>query len=328
MWGRAEAVEARDAGDTAGRTIMRVQNHYMMALVVAALLLGQSCSTTSTQSKFATPDDAAKALMQALKTDNMDQITEIFGREALEAVASGDAVSDKRDREVIGLAMEQSWRWAPLEADRKELIVGDEQWPFPVPLVKVGEQWRFDSERGKQEVLARRIGRNELGVIDLCYAYVNMQKEYSADSHDGKKAGLFAQRLRSTPGHQDGLYWSVQPGEKESPLGDLAAEAAAEGYAQNKTSATPFWGYQYRILTAQGAAAPGGKKSYVVDGELSGGFALVAFPAIYGSSGIMTFIVNQDGTVYQKDLGADTVNLGTRMAEYNPDGSWTSVQMP
>lgn len=306
---------------------MRVNNHLMMAMV-AALLLGQSCSKTSGQAIFASPDDAAKALMQALKTDNTEEIAGIFGREALESVSSGDAVSDKHDREVIGLAMEQSWRWAPLGADRKELIVGDEQWPFPVPLVKAGDQWRFDSEAGKAEVIARRIGRNELGVIDLCNFYVASQKEYSAESHDGKKAGIFAQRLRSTPGHQDGLYWSVQPGEKESPLGDLVAQAAAEGYSENKTSATPFWGYQYRILTAQGAAAPAGKKNYIVDGELSGGFALVAFPANYGSSGIMTFIVNQDGKVYQKDLGAETVNLATRMADYNPDGSWTPVEMP
>jgi len=191
-----------------------------------------------------------------------------------------------------------------------------------------GDQWRFDSEAGKEEVVARRIGRNELTVIDLSYAYVDMQKKYAADAHDGKRSGLFAQRLRSTPGHQDGLYWPAQPGGKESPLGDLAAEAAAEGYAEGKTSATPLWGYRYRILTAQGAAAPGGKASYIKDGEMSGGFTLVAFPATYGSSGIMTFIVNQDGVVYQKDLGKDTVNLATRMAEYDPDYSWEAVRMP
>ena len=307
---------------------MRAQHHFMPALAVAALLLGPSCSRTSTQSKFATPDDAAKALMQALKTDNMEQITAIFGREALEAVASGDAVSDKQDRDVVRLAMEQSWRWAPLGPDRQELIVGDEQWPFPVPLAKSGDQWVFDSEAGKQEVIARRIGRNELGVIDLCRWYVDLQKEYAADPHDGKQAGLYAQRLRSTPGHQDGLYWETNPDEKPSPLGDLAAQAAEEGYAKNQTEGSPFWGYRFRILTAQGASAPGGKKNYVVNGDMPGGFALVAYPAKYGSSGVMTFIVNQDGVVYQKDLGKDTLSLAAKMTEYNPDNSWTSVEMP
>jgi hypothetical protein len=307
---------------------MRIQNHFRMTLAVAALLLGESCSTTPAQSKFAAPDVAAKALLQALKTDSTDQLREIFGKQAFESVASGDSVADRNDREVIALAMEQSWRWVPVTPDRQELIVGDEQWPFPIQLVKAGDQWRFDSEAGKEEVIARRIGRNELTVIDLSHAYVDMQKEYAADAHDGKRSGLFAQRLRSTPGHQDGLYWSAQSGDKESPLGDLAAEAAAEGYAEGKTSATPLWGYQYRILTAQGAAAPGGKRSYIQDGEMSGGFALVAFPATYGSSGIMTFIVNQDGVVHQKDLGKDTVNLATSMAEYDPDHSWEAVRMP
>jgi len=307
---------------------MRVQNYFTPALVAAALLLGQSCSRTSTQSKFATPEDAAKALMQALKTDNTEQITAIFGRDALEAVASGDAVSDKQDRAVVALAMEQSWRWAPLGPDRQELIVGDEQWPFPVPLAKSGDQWAFDSEAGKREVVARRIGRNELGVIDLCQAYVDLQKEYVADPHDGKQAGLYAQRLRSTPGHQDGLYWETNPGEKPSPLGDLVAQAAEEGHAKNQTEGSPFWGYRFRILTAQGASAPGGQKNYVVNGDMPGGFALVAYPAKYGSSGVMTFIVNRDRVVYQKDLGKDTLSLAANMTEYNPDNSWELLQMP
>ena len=243
-------------------------------------------------------------------------------------MASGDTVSDKRDREVVRLAMEQSWRWAPLGPDRQELIIGDEQWPFPVPLAKSGDQWVFDGEAGKQEVIARRIGRNELGVIDLCRWYVDVQKEYAAEPHDGKQAGLYAQRLRSTRGHQDGLYWETNPDEKPSPLGDLVAEAAEEGYAKNQTESSPFWGYRFRILTGQGGAAPGGKKNYVVNGDMPGGFGLVAYPARYGSSGIMTFIVNQDRVVYQKDLGKDTLSLAANMTEYKPDSSWASVQMP
>jgi len=300
----------------------------MPALAVAILLMGPSCSRTPTQSKFATPDDAAKTLVQALKAENMEQIASIFGRKTVEAVASGDTVSDKRDREVVRLAMEQSWRWAPLGPDRQELIIGDEQWPFPVPLAKSGDQWVFDGEAGKQEVIARRIGRNELGVIDLCRWYVDVQKEYAAEPHDGKQAGLYAQRLRSTRGHQDGLYWETNPDEKPSPLGDLVAEAAEEGYAKNQTESSPFWGYRFRILTGQGGAAPGGKKNYVVNGDMPGGFGLVAYPARYGSSGIMTFIVNQDRVVYQKDLGKDTLSLAANMTEYKPDSSWASVQMP
>ena len=307
---------------------MRTQHYLMPALAVAILLMGPSCSRTPTQSKFATPDDAAKTLVQALKAENMEQIASIFGRKTVEAVASGDTVSDKRDREVVRLAMEQSWRWAPLGPDRQELIIGDEQWPFPVPLAKSGDQWVFDGEAGKQEVIARRIGRNELGVIDLCRWYVDVQKEYAAEPHDGKQAGLYAQRLRSTRGHQDGLYWETNPDEKPSPLGDLVAEAAEEGYAKNRAEGSPFWGYRFRILTGQGGAAPGGKKNYVVNGDMPGGFGLVAYPARYGSSGIMTFIVNQDRVVYQKDLGKDTLSLAANMTEYNPDSSWTSVQMP
>jgi hypothetical protein len=307
---------------------MRTQHYLMPTLALTVLLMGLSCSRPPAQSKFATPDDAAKALLQALKAENMEQLTAIFGRNTLEAVASGDTVSDKSDREVVRLAMEQSWRWSPLGSDRKELIIGDEQWPFPVPLAKSGDRWVFDAEAGKQEVIARRVGRNELGVIELCQWYVDVQKEYAAESHDGKQAALYAQRLRSTRGHQDGLYWETNPDEKPSPLGDLVAQAAEEGYAKNQTESSPFWGYRFRILTAQGASAPGGQKKYVVNGDMPGGFALVAYPAKYGSSGVMTFIVNRDRVVYEKDLGKDTLSLAANITEYNPDNSWASAQMP
>ena len=298
------------------------------AVLGLAILFAAACSRAPERAKFATPDEAAAALLQALKADNPAKMQEIFGREGIEAVASGDPVSDRHDREVIALAMEQSWRWAPRGEDAKELIVGDEQWPFPVPLVKTGNAWQFDSEEGKEEVLARRIGRNELGTIDVCRAYVDLQREYASQPHDGKPAGLFAQRLRSSPGRQDGLYWQRKPGERRSPLGDLVAEAAAEGYEPDKPASSPFWGYHFRILTAQGPAAPGGKKSYVVNGDMTGGFALVAYPAKYAFSGVMTFMVGQDGVVYQKDLGEDTAVQAPRLAEFDPDKSWTAVQVP
>ncbi len=304
---------------------MQAHKYVSSVLVATALLLGPSCSRTPTQANFATPDDAAKALLQAFKTHDRQLMERLFGREALEAVASGDQVSDRNDREVITVAMEQSWRWAPVGGNRQELIIGDEQWPFPVPLAKSGDRWRFDSEAGKNEVLARRIGRNELDVIALCQFYVEVQKEYAAQPHDGKPVGIFAQRIRSTAGRQDGLYWETSAGENPSPLGDLFADAAYEGYAPTQAEGSPFWGYRFRILNGQGESAPGGRKSYVVNGDMSGGFALVAYPAKYGSSGVMTFIVNQDGAIYEKDLGSSTAKEAAQMTEYNPDKTWAAV---
>jgi len=308
---------------------MRSLKHVVpVAVLGLAILFAPACNRPPAQTKFATPEEAAAALLQALKTEDLGKMQAIFGREGIEAVASGDPVSDRHDREVIALAMEQSWRWAPYGEDGKELIIGDEQWPFPVPLVKTGNGWQFDTEEGKEEVLARRIGRNELGIISICRAYAGMQEKYAGQPHDGKPAGLFAQRIRSSPGRQDGLYWQRKPGERRSPLGDLAAEAAAEGYDTNKSTPSPFWGYYFRILTAQGPAAPGGKKSYVVNGDMTGGFALLAYPAKYEFSGVMTFMVSQDGVVYQKNLGEDTATQALRLAEYNPDESWTAVREP
>ena len=308
---------------------MRSLKHVVpLAVLGLAILFAPACNRPPAQARFATPEEAAAALLQALKTEDLGKMQAIFGREGMEAVASGDPVSDRHDREVIALAMEQSWRWAPHGEDAKELIIGDEQWPFPVPLVRTGNGWQFDSEEGKEEVLARRIGGNELGTIDLCRAYVSMQRNYASEPHDGKPAGLFAQRLHSSPDHQDGLYWQAKRGERPSPLGDLVAEAEAEGYDQNKPESSPFRGYRFRILTAQGPAAPGGKKSYVVNGDMTGGFALLAYPAKYAFSGVMTFMVSQDGIVYQKDLGKDTATQAPRLAEYNPDESWTAVREP
>jgi hypothetical protein len=246
----------------------------------------------------------------------------------VEAAGSGDPVSDQHDREVVALAMEQPWHWEPTGENTLELIIGDEQWPFPVPLVKVGNEWQFDSKEGKEEILARRIGRNELRIIDVCRSYAQMQKEYAGQPHDGKPAGLFAQRFRSSPGRQDGLYWQKQHGERRSPLDELVAAAVAEGYDLNKSESAPFYGYYIRMLTAQGPAAPGGKKSYIVKGDMSGGFALLAYPVKYASSGVMTFLVGPDGVVYQKDLGKNTAKQAPRLTEYNPDKSWTEVQVP
>ena len=308
---------------------MRLLTHvFILATLGLAILFAPACNKPPEQAKFATPDEAATALQQAFKMEDMGKMEAIFGREGMEACASGDPVADRHAREVIALAMEQSWRWGPHGTDGKELIIGDEQWPFPVPLVKTGNEWQFDSEEGKEEVLARKIGGDELEAINICRDYVGMQREYASQMHDGKPAGLFAQRLRSSPGRQDGLYWQRKIGERPSPLGDLVAEAEVEGYDLNKPESSSIRGYRYRILTAQGTAAPGGKKSYVVNGDMSGGFALLAYPTKYEFSGVMTFVVGQDGIVYQKDLGPDTGTEAPHLVEYNPDESWKAVQAP
>jgi hypothetical protein len=306
---------------------MRAVKYVALALTLAVVILpGTACTKAPSSMKFATPEAAATTLLQALKNNDTDKLGDIFGRDNLEAVASGDPIADRQDREVIAVAMEQSQRWAPLGEGRLELIVGEEQWPLPAPLVKEGSEWRFDSESAIQEVLARRVGRNELAVIRLCRAYLAFQQEYASQSHDGKPAGLFAQRIRSNPDREDGLYYPRKPGQKPSPLGDLAAKAAREGYDE-KTESIPFWGYEFRILRAQGDKAPGGRKSYLANGDMSAGFALVAFPAKYAASGVMTFIVNQEGVVYEKDLGPETDKLVAGITEFNPDETWVAVNI-
>jgi hypothetical protein len=307
---------------------MRVLTHNAPAATLGLLvLLWTACTKAPVEMRFPNPEAAAAMLLQALKNNDTAKLEAMFGREALQEGGSGDEISDRQDRELIALAMEQSWRWVPLGSDRSELIIGDEQWPLPAPLVKEGSEWRFDGEAAKEEVLIRRIGRNELKVIGICRAYVDMQRQYASDSHDGKPAGLFAQRLRSSPGRNDGLYWTKTAGGKRSPMGDLAAQAAAEGYDESRPSSSPFWGYHFRVLTAQGDAGAGGRKSYIVNGDMSGGFGLLAFPAKYASSGVMTFMINQDGVLFEKDLGPNTQTQALRITEYNPDGSWSQVRV-
>jgi Protein of unknown function (DUF2950) len=301
-------------------------HHVVTVWLVLVAMISMAGAQAPAQLTFPTPEAAATALLQALKTDDMDKLEAIFGPSGRD-FASGDPVADRRDREVIALALQQSWRWASRGSNKKQLVIGDEAWPFPIPLAKKGSGWQFDTEAGKEEVAARRIGANELAVIQLCRAYVPIQKAYASREHDGKPAGIFAQKFQSTPGRQDGLYWKPKPGEPKSPLGDLAAQAAAEGYDREKTPTAPFLGYYFRILTAQGSAVPGGARSYVVDGDMSGGFALLAFPAKYDHSGVMTFIVNQNGVVYEKDLGPETSKLAGALTEYNPDKTWKPVRV-
>lgn len=297
----------------------------LLALVLAfTLLISPACSPANSQISFPTAEEAVEEVVEAAKTNDDERLTAIFGSEAEDIMSSGDPVYDRRQREVVVLAFQQGWGLVDHGADTKELVIGDEAWPFPVPLVKEGAGWRFDTEAGMEEILARRIGRNELSVIEICMTYVQAQAEYASQGHDGKPLGVYAQRAASQPGKRNGLYWEAEPGEKPSPLGTLVAQAASEGYddPDSSFSPSPFHGYLFRILTAQGSEAPGGSKSYVEDGQMNGGFALVAYPAEYANSGVMTFIINQDGIVYEKDLGDETVAIASQIKEYNPDESW------
>jgi hypothetical protein len=277
---------------------------------------------------FATPEQAVEALKAAVNSKDSGELAVLFGPGAKEILSSGDPVDDQRHREVFKVALNQKCVLGDLGEGTKELVVGHEEWPFPIPLVKTEQGWQYDVVAGEVEVLARRVGRNELAVIQICQYYVKAQNAYAAEGRDGKPAGIYAQKTRSTPGKHDGLHWKVSaPGEKRSPLGDLAAQAESEGYGPASTDAPrPFHGYYFRILTAQGADAPGGEKNYVVDGKMTGGFALVAHPADYGNSGIMTFIVNQDGIVHQSDLGPDTAKVAAELKAYNPGTGWAPVE--
>jgi len=275
--------------------------------------------------RFASPEEATQALVAALRSGDTKELVTVLGSEGRGLVISGDAVVDKQSREKFLKSYDAANRLIPY-GDHTVLQVGDDNWPFPIPLIPDGKRWWFDARRGREELIARRIGRNELYTIETCLAYVDAQREYYEVDHAGDGILEYAQKFGSTPGKRDGLFWETKPGEPLSPLGDLVARARAEGYKRAKSGPTPYHGYLYRILTSQGPAASDGAYDYVVRGHMMGGFALVAFPAQYGVSGIMTFIVNQDGVVHQKDLGSNTHALGMAMKKYNPDSTWTKVE--
>ena len=299
-----------------------------VALLSAGLLTGVVLAQTKTERTFPTPEDAVKALIETVKAGSVASLLEIFGPEGKELIDSSEPAIARQNQQVFTVAVREKWHLEDAAPDRKTLVIGNEEWPFPVPLVKAGNGWRFDTAAGKEEVLARRIGRNELAVIDATRAYVTAQRRYAEAGHDGKPAGLHAAKFQSDPGKENGLYWPTARGQKRSPLGDVVAQAAQEGrpLGGQGTQPAPFHGYYFKILTSQGSAAQGGAKSYVVKGEMSGGFALVAWPAQYDATGIMTFIVNQDGVVREKDLGPGTDAAARKMTAYTPDSSWRVTQ--
>ena len=299
-----------------------------LCALLAILWLTSHVATQSVQHRtFPSPEDAVKSLIDTVKKGDVNALLALFGTDGKDLLSSSDQATARMNRQVFAVAAAEQWH---LEDDgpRKTLVIGNENWPFPVPLVKEGSGWRFDTAAGKEEVIARRIGRNELAVLQSVRAYVTAQRRYAADGHDGNQPGVYAVKFGSDPGKQNGLYWPTTQGQKRSPLGDLVAQAATEGRAVggDTTKPSPFHGYYFRILTSQGAAASGGAKSYVVKGRMTGGFALVAWPAQYDVTGVMTFVVNQDGVVREKDLGPSTDAVARKMSAYNPDASWPEVK--
>ncbi|MGO9604563.1 MAG: DUF2950 domain-containing protein [Candidatus Binataceae bacterium] len=277
------------------------------------------------QKVFSTPEAAAAALDDAAKTADASEALQILGPGAKKVISSGDPVADRNAAAGFATGYDRMHRLAFDSKGRVILYLGAENWPFPIPIVKKGDGWVFDTAAGEKEILYRRIGTNELFTIATLRQLVAAQDEYKNEATGG--GGQFARKVLSSSGSHDGLYWPAVAGEPPSPIGPLVASATDEGYHAGGTpdKPTPFHGYVYRILTSQGKDAPGGAKDYVADGKLTGGFAFIAYPAEYRSSGVMTFLVNQDGTILQKDLGKDTDALAKSMTDYDPDSSWVEV---
>jgi DUF2950 family protein len=293
-----------------------------LATLLFACFAVDSAAQQKGQKTFSSPEEASKAVVAALQNKDEKAVLEILGPDATQIVSSGDPTEDAESHANFVRKYQQMHRFLREPDGSVTLYIGAENWPTPIPLVMKGNLWFFDSEAGKREILFRRIGRNEYSTIRICQELVAAQKEFYAMQHNE-----YAKQIYSDEGRHNGLYWKVSDGEPQSPIGPLVASAVAEGYVKGKGAPpTPYRGYFFHILTRHGKVAPGGAKSYIVKGEMTEGFAFVAYPAEYRSSGVMTFTVNQDGTVYQKDLGKKTDALGKAMREYNPDSSWSKAE--
>jgi hypothetical protein len=307
---------------SAGRMVSGIVGAVAWLGVSAAAVAGEPSQMT-----FASPEQAVDALVAATQADKTADLQKILGPSSRKVIYSGDRIADKEGREKFAAAYAQKHAIETPSDAKAILIISADEWPFPIPLVKRGDAWRFDTKAGADEILNRRIGRNELNAIQVCGAIVDAEHEYASKDRTGSGDLEYAQKFMSSPGKRDGLYWPLTAGE-ESPIGPLVVSARAEGYgprgAHEKRS--PYHGYYYRILKKQGKDARGGAYSYVVHDRMIGGFALVAFPAKYGDSGVMTFIVNQDGVVYEKALGPHTATIARAMTAFNPDASWKPHQ--
>ena len=297
-----------------------------IACWTAAAVILASVSAACAQQSFKSPEDAAQALVNAVKDNWPKGVISVLGPDADEIVSSGDKTSDEAMREKFLAAYDAKHEVKQEGNDKAVMIIGKDDFPFPIPLTRKGAAWKFDTATGRLEILYRRIGRNEINAIKASLAYVDAQNEYAEKNPTGAGSATYAQRIVSRPGKKDGLYWPTAPGEEESPLGEFAAQASKEGYAIGGEP-VPYHGYYYKILTRQGPMAAGGEVDYVVRGKMIGGFALVAYPAEYGNSGVMTFLVNHSGQVFQKDLGERTTRIAERMTSFNPDQTWKKVDV-
>jgi hypothetical protein len=287
--------------------------------------VGVAMGAAAGQKSFPTPEEGVRALLEAAQKSDTSTLLEILGPEAKSFVNTGDPVSDRETRERFVKSYEEAHTLVPSGDAKVVLQSGQDEWPFPIPLIKDSTGWRFDTQEGKAEVRNRLIGRNELDVIQVCLAYVDAQREYYTRNPQNSTLLQYASKFISTKGKRDGLYWETSDNEPPSPLGPLVAQARREGYKRAAGQPVPYHGYYYKMLTEQGPDASDGAYDYVVRGKMIGGFALVAYPAQYGASGIMTFIVNHDGVVYEKDLGSKTAAAAQSMTKFNPDKTWKKL---
>lgn len=297
-----------------------------LALIIPLVACNKAAETPSMK-VFASPDDAGSALVEAAKSGDQNALLAIFGPDSKDILSSGDAVQDKAAVDSFVAAYPVMHRWRKMPDGSQILLVGADNFPFPIPLKKNGSgRWFFDTAAGRDEILSRRIGRNELAVIQVCGALADAQAEYFSERHSDGSTKQYAVKFISDAGKENGLYWESAAGQPTSPLGPLAAFATDEGYTIKPDSHAAFHGYAFRMLKSQGSHAEGGAKDYVVDGKMVGGFAFVAYPVLYGNSGIMTFIINQNGILFQKDLGKSTTETATAMSEFDPGEGWTPVE--
>jgi DUF2950 family protein len=296
----------------------------LSAVLVLILLTG--CAKQSKPRTFASSDEAVQTLIRVVRAGDTSQVLSIMGSDAKEIISSGDKVADVQRRQKFLELYDQKHSLVADSADQQTLVIGEDEWPFPIPIVKRGKEWSFDTAAGKEEILNRRIGENELSTIQVCKAIADAQREYALRDPDGDGVRGYARKFASDDGQRNGLFWRVAEGEEPSPLGELAAVAAKEGYARRTDGLTPYHGYFYRILESQGANASGGAIDYVVNDKMSLGFAVVAWPADYGNSGVMSFIMGPDGIVYQRNLGDRTDAIASGMKVFDPGEGWTKVE--
>lgn len=302
-----------------------------LVALIAIAFGGANVALAQTQQQlFASPEEATRALVTATQAKDQSSLARIFGP-GIKDLLSGDTVSDANDLSDLSAFISEATKLKKDSDQKVTLMVGNDEWPFPVSIIKTGDRWRFDTENGVEEVHARRIGGNEIDTTVACRAYALAQYDYFNNGDwDGDQVSEYAIKLLSSPGKKDGLYWEVVGDEEQSPLGPLVARAVDEGYTRKKGTGTqtaaPFHGYYFKILTRQGTSAPGGAYNYIINSNMIAGFALVAYPAKWNNSGVMTFLVNQEGRVYEKNLGPRTTEIVSAMAEYNPDSTWSLVR--